>query len=51
MKPLKNSKNAINSNEIIPVLNRTSLPWENSEDLESSLNDIGVAKHLLMGDA
>ena len=49
IKPVKNSKNAINYNEIIAVLNRTSLLLENSEDLRPSFNFIGVAKHVLLG--
>lgn len=51
METLKNSKNAINSNEIIAVLNRTSLPLENSEDLNPLLNYIGEAKYVLLGEA
>lgn len=51
METLKNSKNAINSTEIIAVLNRTSLPLENSEDLKPLLNYIGVAKYVLLREA
>lgn len=51
METLKNSKNAINSNEIIAVLNKTSLPLENSEDLNPLLNYIGEAKYVLLGEA
>lgn len=51
METVKNSKNAINYNEIISTLNRTSLPLENSEDLKPSLNDIEEAKYLLLEDA
>lgn len=51
METLKNSKNAINSSEIIAVLKRTSLPLENSEDLNPLLNYIGEAKYVLLGEA
>lgn len=51
METLKNSKNTINYNEIIAVLNRTSLPLENSEDLNPLLNYIGEAKYVLLGEA
>ena len=49
IKPVKNSKNAINYNKIIAVLNKTSLILENSKDLRPSLNYIGEAKHVLLG--
>ena len=44
-------KNTINYSEIIAVLNRTSLPLENSEDLNPLLNYIGEAKYVLLGEA
>lgn len=51
METLRNSNKAINSNEIIAVLNRNSLPLENSEDLNPLLNYIGEAKYVLLGEA
>ncbi|WP_426063443.1 hypothetical protein [Flavobacterium sp. DSP2-3-1] len=51
METLKNSKNAINYNEIIAVLNRTSLLLENLKDFKPSLNYIGVAKYVLLREA
>ena len=51
METFRNSNKAINSNEIIAVLNRNSLPLENSEDLNPLLNYIGEAKYVLLGEA
>lgn len=51
MKTSKNLNNPINSNKIIELLNSSSSPLENSEDLDPLMDYIGDAKYVLLGEA
>lgn len=51
MKTSKNLNDPINSNKIIELLNSSSSPLENSEDLDPLMDYIGNAKYVLLGEA
>lgn len=51
METSKNLNNPINSDKIIELLNRSSSPLENSEDLDPLMDYIGDAKYVLLGEA
>lgn len=51
MKTSKNLNDPINSNKIIELLNSSSSPLENSEDLDPLMDYIGDAKYVLLGEA
>lgn len=51
MEATKNLNDPINSNKIIELLSRTSLPLENLNDLDPLIDYIGDAKYVLLGEA
>ena len=51
MKTATNPTLSINSNKIVELLNESSSPLENMEDLDPLMDYIGDAKYVLLGEA